>query len=194
MEAIRLPYDDMCFFTSGLAVSQDEVFVDVGSFDGDSLTQFLRRVGSGYRHIHAMEPDPLNFDQLKRNFGHLPRSTLHDCGLWSHAARMGFEPNGLGGHLDTRPGAVTVRVEALDDMDLGPVSFLKMDIEGAEVPALHGAHQTILRDKPKLAIAAYHKADDLPCIMNAVRSIREDYRFTLRHHSPFFRDTVLMAA
>ena len=193
LEAIRLPYDDMYFFTSGLTVSDDEVFVDVGSFDGDSLTQFLRRVGPGYRHIHAMEPDPLNFEQLKRNFGHLPRSTLHDCGLWHQSTQVSIQLNGLGSYLDARPGAVTVRVQALDDMNLGPISFLKMDIEGAEVPALEGARQTILRDKPKLAIAAYHKADDLPCLIRAISAIRDDYRFTMRHHSPFFRDTILMA-
>lgn len=193
LESVRLPYDDMYFFTSGLDISDDEVFVDAGSFDGDSITQFLRRVGSRYGHIHAMEPDPLNFEQLRYNFDKLPRSTLHECGLWSQPASVRFQINGLGSYVDAGGTGPLVRLEAMDNMDIGPVTLLKMDIEGAEISALQGAQRTILRDKPKLAIAAYHKRDDLPCLINTIRSIRDDYRFTLRHHSPFFRDTVLMA-
>lgn len=194
LEEVRLPYNDMYFFTKGLHVTNNEVFVDAGSFDGDSLVQFLRRVGAdGYRHIHAFEPDPMNFAKLRDHFGYLARSSLHECGLWSHNTQACFKLNGLGSHMDIDSNGVSVHLAPLDEFSLGPVTLLKMDIEGAEVPALLGAAKTIERNKPKLALAAYHKADDLPRLMDTVLSIRDDYRFTLSHHSPFFRDTVLMA-
>jgi hypothetical protein len=100
---------------------------------------------------------------------------------------------GLGSRMDAQTGEVPVQLMALDDLDVGEVTLLKMDIEGAEVPALTGARRTVQSFKPKLAIAAYHKADDLAQLMDAICAIRDDYQFTLRHHSPFFRDTVLMA-
>ena len=193
LEDIRQAYDDMYFFTSGLLVDDQEIYVDVGSFDGDSLFQFLRRVNKRYQQIHAMEPDPKNFEVLKRNFGQFPNCSLHEFGLWSQPLETNFQLAGLGSHMDIDMGEVPVKLVALDDLDLGNVTLLKMDIEGAEVPALVGARRTIEKFKPKLAIAAYHKADDLPQLMDAICAIRDDYVFTLSHHSPFFRDTVLMA-
>jgi Methyltransferase FkbM domain len=95
--------------------------------------------------------------------------------------------------MDMESDGVSVNLAPLDELSLDQVTFLKMDIEGGEVPALIGAAKTIERDKPKLALAAYHHADDLPRLMDTILSIRDDYRFALSHHSPFFRDTVLMA-
>lgn len=62
-----------------------------------------------------------------------------------------------------------------------------------EPVAGQGATETIRRDKPKLSLAVYHTPDDLTGIVDAVRAVRPDYRFTLRHHSPIFHDTVLYA-
>jgi FkbM family methyltransferase len=193
LEDIRQAYDDMYFFTSGLNANDQEIYVDVGSFDGDSIFQFLRRVDHRFGHIHAMEPDPSNFKILKKNFGQLLNCSLHNYGLWSQPLETNFQLAGLGSHMNNETGEVPVQLVALDDLALGEITLLKMDIEGAEVPALIGAKRTIERYKPKLAIAAYHKADDLPQLINSILAIRDDYVFTLSHHSPFFRDTVLMA-
>jgi FkbM family methyltransferase len=58
-----------------------------------------------------------------------------------------------------------VKTIAIDDyassIGLPHVDFIKMDIEGAELPALKGAIKTIHSHKPKLAIAIYHSLDDL---------------------------------
>ena len=62
------------------------------------------------------------------------------------------------------------------ELKLPRVDFIKMDIEGAEVPALAGAHETIARFKPRLAIATEHKPDDEYTIPAAVRKIRADYQ------------------
>jgi FkbM family methyltransferase len=191
LEEVRLPYDDMYFFTSGLAVSKDEVFVDAGSFDGDSISQFLRRTESAYKYIYALEPDPSSFESLKRNLSSLPSCSLHKIGLWNEKTTASFQVGGLGSHLGKSD--LTVQLTSLDEMEIGPISLLKMDIEGAEIAALQGAVKTIEKYKPKLAIAAYHKADDIPNIINCISAIRSDYTFTIRHHSPFFRDTVIMA-
>ena len=79
-------------------------------------------------------------------------------------------------------------------MDDRAVGFIKMDIEGAEFDALHGAKNTILRDKPLLAICVYHLRGDLFAIMDYLHELLPEYRFLLRHYGPLMTETVLYAS
>jgi hypothetical protein len=97
-------------------------------------------------------------------------------------------------------GAPTMKVPvtALDSLfadapDSGLPTFIKMDIEGAEKEALRGAKGVIKRNKPKLAICAYHKPEDVYVLPQAIMAIRDDYRFALRQHVDGLWDTVLYA-
>ena len=58
--------------------------------------------------------------------------------------------------------------------------YVKFDVEGAETKALSGAAKTILRDKPKMRIAAYHRSEDYFEIPLKVLEIRKDYRLYMR--------------
>jgi FkbM family methyltransferase len=71
------------------------------------------------------------------------------------------------------------------------IDFIKMDIEGSEVPALKGAKDSIQRFKPKMAISAYHKWDDLLVIPMLIQSIRPDYKFYLDCTTGFGGEAVL---
>jgi hypothetical protein len=51
-----------------------------------------------------------------------------------------------------------------------------MDIEGAEVRALHGGRQTIARFHPRLALSAYHDVADPVEVPKAVREAWNGYR------------------
>lgn len=69
-----------------------------------------------------------------------------------------------------------------------------MDIENAELNALKGAVQTILRDKPKLAICIYHSNDDMLDIPEYIHSLVPEYKFYVRqHHILPWLETVLYA-
>lgn len=71
------------------------------------------------------------------------------------------------------------------------VGFIKMDIEGAEFDALHGAKGVIVRDKPMLALSVYHRAGDMLAMMDYLHSLVPEYHFWLRHYSIGLADTVL---
>jgi hypothetical protein len=49
-----------------------EVFLDVGAFDGDTLSSFIKRRGNQFNSIVAFEPDPANFRSLVKYIGSLP--------------------------------------------------------------------------------------------------------------------------
>lgn len=73
------------------------------------------------------------------------------------------------------------------------ITFLIADIEGEKLKMLEGMEQVIVRDKPKFAIAIYHKATDLFEIPNKLLSLRNDYKFDIVHHSEDSTETVLYA-
>jgi FkbM family methyltransferase len=192
IEPRRLPYKAMYFFTDALDVGAGETLVDGGAFDGDTVLYFAERTAGRYRAIHAFEVDPANVDALRRRTADIPRVAIHPLGLWECSAALHLSSGGAASSVGDG-GGVEVPVRALDALDLGPVTFIKLDIEGAEIPALRGAADTIRRHKPKLSLAVYHKPDDLAAVQDAITAIRPDYRFRLRHHSPIFHDTVLYA-
>ena len=192
LDGIRLPLSRMYFTTDALSIGTEEVLVDGGSFDGDTALAFAHRTGGRYRHIHCFEADPSNIDRLKERVVNMPDTTIHPVGLWSHEDALCLTSEGECSAI-TQQGVMVIPVRAMDDLSLGPVSVIKLDIEGAEIPALRGAAVTISRYKPKLAIAAYHKADDLMSIPDTIREIRQDYTFRVRHHSAYHNDTIIYA-
>ena len=79
-------------------------------------------------------------------------------------------------------GDQIIEVGAIDQLNLGQrITFIKMDIEGAEKDALYGAKKIIMSDKPTLAISAYHKKEDLYDLVNLIKSLNNDYKIYLRH-------------
>jgi hypothetical protein len=68
-----------------------------------------------------------------------------------------------------------------------------MDIEGAELPALDGCLRT-LRSGPDLAIAAYHRPDDLvqiPAVLAKGGYTKDAFDLHVAHYSDCFDDTIL---
>ena len=73
------------------------------------------------------------------------------------------------------------------------VDFIKMDIEGAELPAIRGAKETIKTDRPQLAISIYHSNDDFVNIPQYLANELENYTLRLGHYSYNHCETVLYA-
>ncbi|QYA27088.1 FkbM family methyltransferase [Gramella sp. MT6] len=86
----------------------------------------------------------------------------------------------------------TITIDSiLKDEKLERIDFIKMDIEGAEIPALKGASRAIQDFKPKLAISVYHKWDDLLEIPKLINSLRKDYKMYLDCTTGFGGEAVL---
>jgi hypothetical protein len=61
-------------------------------------------------------------------------------------------------------------------------TYIKMDIEGAELDALTGARGIIERYTPVLAICSYHLQNHLWKVPLLIRSFSDKYEFLLRPH------------
>ena len=75
--------------------------------------------------------------------------------------------------------------------ELPRIDYVKLDIEGAELDCLKGAAKSIIRWKPKMAISAYHREEDMWTLAHYIKSLRPDYEFAFRHYRIDCRDYVL---
>lgn len=167
----------------------DETFLDVGCFDGYTSAEFVRRCPD-YRTVHVFEPEPANMEKVRARLRDHRNIRYHPYGASSRAATLRFESGGSASRVSDS-GELEIKVERIDDVIDERYTFLKMDIEGGEVPALQGASETITKYHPRLALSVYHKADDLRVIPELVLSYRDDYDIYLRHYTEGVTETVM---
>ncbi|MBF0249125.1 MAG: FkbM family methyltransferase [Alphaproteobacteria bacterium] len=170
------------------------VAVDAGANKG-VYTYWLERLS---RHVHAFEPNPKMFDVLRRGAG--PNATVHYAALSDTTGQLALRipETGKGRYsnqgaslnhdkVGERYGEVMVDTFRLDDQNLGPVGFLKIDVEGHEMEVLDGARQTIERDRPALLIEMEQKHTKRPIEDDLARVEALGYR-TLYLHRGVLKD------
>ena len=180
-------------------LTEKSVIVDCGAFTGDMLGQ-LQRLGIPYGEVYAFEANPRLYIELQdnaRKLGVAERVHAFNCGVWNESGEMSFSFSDIspsGGHLSTGGGhdyCIRVKTERLDKLIQGKIDLLKMDIEGAELPALYGAERVLNESRPVLAISIYHSFDDVVDIPLYLMQKMDKYKFFLRHHSYTWGETVL---
>lgn len=169
--------------------SNGEIFVDAGAFDGFTTSQFIKYCPN-FESVYIFEPDSKNLSKTKLNLENFNRVNYFPYGLFSRDDTFKFSTGGAASRISSE-GEISIQVRALDGVINGPVTFIKMDIEGAELDAIDGARAMIEKYKPRLAISAYHKPDDLWKIPVLIKSIRPDYKVYLRHYMEGVTETVL---
>jgi FkbM family methyltransferase len=163
----------------------NEVFVDCGAYDGDTITSLLEQPQARPPSIFSFEPDPDNFAKLTATVAGLPQRgsiVLQQAAVGTRAGTVTFAAS-AGAASCVGMGELGVKCVALDEAlcDAEP-TYIKMDIEGSELQALAGAEKLIRRHAPLLAISAYHRQDDLWRIPLFIRSLNRQYRLFLRPH------------
>lgn len=191
---------DMCepdqyFPADIIELTDHESFVDIGAFDGDTVKDLVCRTGARFDRITCFEVDRVNYRALQETVRQLScadRITTHNLGIWDDERdityRIGKSQSTVG------EGEGRGHVVPLDDV-LGsqPVSFIKMDIEGAEPQALRGAARIIRTQKPRLAICVYHHIRHLWDIPLAIHELVPEHKIYLRHHTNLEYETVCYA-
>lgn len=168
--------------------NEDEVFVDCGAFDGDTIRAFLARRCSRFKAIIAIEPDPVSYGELERYLQTLSPETrakirgVHSA-IGQEAKTIRFKAEGSVSSSKDEAGS-EVPCLPLDNIleGLGP-TFIKMDIEGGEREALLGARHILSAEAPVLAVCLYHKPEDLWQLPLLIKSLQPDYRLFLRRYS-----------
>ena len=170
------------------------VIIDAGAYDVTTAKRFISWIGEGkYKKIICFEP----VEQLAKEISKkiidegLQNVEVINAGLWDKTEEVQFESNTKGSAQVNMYGKDLVKCTTIDETVDEKVSFIKMDIEGSELKALHGAKKTIMRFKPKMAICIYHRNSDIYEIGSFIISIWPDCKFTIRHYGTYMWETVL---
>ena len=167
-----------------LNFDQNEVYVDLGAYDGDTIREFLQLTRGAYSKIFALEPDKKNFIKLQRFIAQeqLPNVELLNSGIWCKPGEHNFFQRGGRMSSFSEQGKVSVKVDSLDNiLGKSAVSYIKMDVEGAEEEALIGGSEHLAKYMPKLFVAGYHRDDDLWKLPQLLWNIAP-YKIFLRRH------------
>jgi FkbM family methyltransferase len=183
-----------------VAAEPGDFVVDAGGCWGDSALYFADRVGAEGR-VFCFEFLPANLAIMARNLDLNPelqqRIEVVDRALWDQTGeKVAYADQGPGTALTPGgTGGATAETITIDDFvaanAVERIDLIKMDIEGAELPALRGAEQTIRRFRPKLAIAVYHNWDDFITIPPYLNGLDLGYEFYLDHFTIHEEETVL---
>ena len=182
-EVIEKCYDD--YFDLDLIPScNNEIFVDLGAYTGDSTISFLRNYGDSYKKIYAYEITPETYQVLVSNLKDYPNVVCYLKGVGDKKGSISV----INSSVDASANTVLISTDGMIPMvtldeDIGEaITIIKADIEGMEQEALKGAINHIKNDHPKLLISVYHKNEDLWKIPKMIKEIDPTYKFYLRYH------------
>ncbi|MDE6723749.1 MAG: FkbM family methyltransferase, partial [Eubacterium sp.] len=175
--------DKNSIYENILDLNNNEIIVDMGAYDGDTIREFTAYTNGKYNHIYALEPDEKNFKKLKRNTKDMQGLDLYNLGAWSKKDTLTFSKK-AGRNSKLSAEGIPVQVTDIDSLIDDKVTLLKMDIEGAELRALEGCEKTIKKHSPKLYVCAYHRNEDMFALPMKIWDMNENYKIYFRH-SPY---------
>jgi FkbM family methyltransferase len=137
--------------------------------------------------VYAFEPTvellPIIQKHSEMNGG---RITVVNAAVADISGRVGFIRNSYscGGNAISKDANIssdeTVESISIDEFvgkhQLQRVDFIKADIEGAERLMLKGAHDTLKKFAPKLAVCTYHMPDDKEVLERLILAANPRYR------------------
>ena len=155
---------------------QGERLYDCGACCGEISVQCALNGGSSV----AFEPVPGTAEYLDKNAARYGQIFPVRIGVGDKDEQKMFNTqNHIGSnYVSDQEGDMLVELRRIDSLvqEYGVPTFIKMDLEGYEVPALLGARETISRYKPKLAVCLYHKPSDMWDIPLLLKQYVPEYR------------------
>ena len=173
------------YFLHGFMPQSGDILIDGGAFDCSSSSKF-KKYGC---EVFAFELDEANF-QVAKNRAEREGFVVENFGLGEHSKQIEYMSAKMGSSVvqsdskipNKRIGHVISIDEYVESKNLPRIDFVKLDIEGSELDTLKGGAISIAKWKPRLAISAYHKTEDLWTLAKFLKSIRPDYEFAFRHY------------
>ncbi len=169
-------------FENILCLGENESYLDLGAYRGDTVEEFLQHCGGKYGSITALEPDRRTFKKLCAYLENVPKSNAYQKAIYSESKTLIFSSK-AGRQSTISSNGEEIEAVSVDELcGNKAVTYIKMDVEGAEIEAVEGAKKTLKNQKPKLNIALYHRSRDIFEIPLKIAKINPEYKFYIRRH------------
>lgn len=168
-----------------------------GAFEGDTAIMLINNFQAN--EVHSFEIEPNNYKKLLKTIklSKSDKIRARFIGLSDHVSSGYVMGSGGSSSLIEDTNKNDVIIEKLDNLysPIEKITFIKLDVEGAEQSILRGAEAIIKRDKPILAISIYHSVNDFFKIKPLIESIQPGYKFIIKKISPFgiLEEVILIA-
>ena len=169
-------------FNNILHLSNNESYLDLGAYRGDTVDEFLHYTNS-YTKIVAVEPNLKNHSKMVEHCKGLLNFTAVNAGISDKEGTMLVSKGGGRQSVVGDTKGIETPVTTVDSLKeiYGDFSYIKADIEGMEHKMLDRSFKALLT-KPKLNIAAYHTNSDFFTLPLKIHSINPEYKIFLRKH------------
>lgn len=201
------PGNEKYFDSQIIEFREKEKFMDCGAFVGDTAsllegkwTNWNNRDAS--LQISCWEPDEYNIIKLKKTLSDIAgRHTnfsydIVKKAVWNKDTELLFNGGVDYASKITDEGNTRVKATTIDEVAKtwgGMVTFIKMDVEGAEPEALEGAKETIINNHPTMAICIYHTDEQMISLIEYIHKNYPFYKLYVRHYARAWTETVLYA-
>lgn len=156
--------DDVC--------GRGGTMIDVGGWYGPWSRRLRRRASA----LVVIEPTPLH-QVLRRTLppaveviGAAASDRCGEAELWVPDGDTGVHGVSSLHRRDVHGESIKVPLVRLDDLGLSQVTFIKIDVDGHEVPVLRGAETMIKQDQPRLLIEVEQRIQPVSDVINLMRS------------------------
>lgn len=178
------------FDRSVVDLGQNEVYFDVGGFDGDSAENFIKFVDGKYKGVHIFEPDQGLLDKANARLKNYHNVFYNPLGIYDKKTTLYFDVTGGLDGIISNQGTVSIETTTIDEYTADVPTYIKFDVEGVEIEAINGSVSTIKNTKPKMAIASYHYPKHIWQIPLLVKELNPAYKLKLRHYTDSVFDSI----
>jgi FkbM family methyltransferase len=180
LSAVTTPKEEI--YRKIIKPSMNEVYVDLGAYNGDTIREILEFTRGTYNSIYALEPDRKNFKKLAKFVDGMNRVYAYNAAAWCVDTELPFAAKAGRQSAITANSENMVTARSVDSI-LGkkPATIIKMDVEGFEREAIWGAALTIAHHSPKMMVSLYHRNEDIFELPLLIKALNPRYKLYVRH-------------
>lgn len=172
-------------------IDENEIYLDVGAFDGDTIRLFLEENSGNYEYIYAVEPDDENYRRLE---GYIKEKQLKNIeiskiGAWNAEEKLYFSSteDQVSGVITEECAVSNMKISYIEAVPLDKmfvysrqITLLKINYFEGVKEAIEGAAGILRKHAPKLVITVGFDCRNIRCIPALIKSINPKYKIYFR--------------